>query len=54
LKDIELEVWKNTNGEWLIAMDGVILKRSRFESRVRNLAEDVIEQNPEIKFHVIG
>lgn len=51
---IELKVWKNKEGLWLINVDGISVASSHFEVAVRGLVERVVEMNPDVEFVVIG
>ncbi|MBO1909722.1 hypothetical protein [Sporosarcina sp. 6E9] len=51
---IELEVWQDEEGMWLINVDGVSVAKSFFQKPVRDLVKNVIEYNPDVKFSVIG
>lgn len=53
MKPIELEIWKNKEGMWLINVDGISVASSHFEVAVRDLVEKVVDLNPDVEFEVV-
>lgn len=53
MKPIKIEIRKEEK-LWLIVVDGIKTASSFFESRVRELVDDVVRLNPDVVFEIVG